>query len=152
MRGYFGIGIYNGKTIFNIGTLWRSAYIFGASFIFTIDKRYQKQASDTTKTWRHVPLFNYIGFADFYDHVPYNCQIINIEKTGHAISLKEFQHPQRAIYLLGSEDRGLPQELLCKYKTVYIPSEKPFSLNVATAGTLVLYDRFIKAGREIIQT
>lgn len=36
-RGYFGIGIYNGKNTANIGTLWRSAAILGANFIFTID-------------------------------------------------------------------------------------------------------------------
>jgi tRNA (guanosine-2'-O-)-methyltransferase len=44
MRGYYGIGIENVKTAENVGTLWRSAYILGASFIFTIGKRYKKQA------------------------------------------------------------------------------------------------------------
>ena len=29
MRGYFGIGIENGKTVANIGTLWRSAHNLG---------------------------------------------------------------------------------------------------------------------------
>jgi hypothetical protein len=35
VRGYFGIGIYHGKTEENIGTLWRSAYAYGADFVFT---------------------------------------------------------------------------------------------------------------------
>ena len=34
---YFGIGIYKPKTQENIGSLWRTAYILGASFIFFID-------------------------------------------------------------------------------------------------------------------
>lgn len=34
-RGYFGIGVYHSKNADNIGTLWRSAAIFGADFIFT---------------------------------------------------------------------------------------------------------------------
>ena len=32
-RGYFGIGIFHGKTETNIGTLWRSAAILGADNI-----------------------------------------------------------------------------------------------------------------------
>ena len=59
MRGYFGIGVYHAKKDVNIGTLWRSAYIFGASFIFTIGRRFPKQASDTVKAFRHIPLFEY---------------------------------------------------------------------------------------------
>ena len=35
-RGYFGIGIYGPKMTKNIGTLWRTADIFGADFMFTI--------------------------------------------------------------------------------------------------------------------
>ena len=54
MRGYFGIGIQNAKTDENIGTLWRSAFIMGASFIFTIGKRYKKQATDTPKSWKNI--------------------------------------------------------------------------------------------------
>ena len=36
MSGYFEIGIYNGKTEVNMGTLWRSAYQLGASGIFIV--------------------------------------------------------------------------------------------------------------------
>lgn len=38
-RGYFGIGIFHGKSSENLGTLWRSAAILGADFIFTIGKQ-----------------------------------------------------------------------------------------------------------------
>ena len=34
--GFFGIGVYRLKTEANHGTLWRSAFQFGADFIFTI--------------------------------------------------------------------------------------------------------------------
>lgn len=40
-RGYFGIGIYHTKNVLNVGTLWRSAHNFGASFIFTVGMRYR---------------------------------------------------------------------------------------------------------------
>ena len=53
-RGYFGIGVFHGKNEQNIGTLWRSANIMGADFIFTIGKRYSRQCTDTMKTPRHM--------------------------------------------------------------------------------------------------
>jgi hypothetical protein len=79
VRGYFGIGIENGKTVANIGTLWRSAHNLGASFIFTVGQRYKYQASDNTKAWRSIPLFQYGGFDEFYDNLPHDCQLIGVE-------------------------------------------------------------------------
>ena len=35
-RGYFGIGIEFSNNPLNLGTLWRSARIYGAAFIFTV--------------------------------------------------------------------------------------------------------------------
>ena len=142
MRGYFGIGIYNIKNAVNIGTLWRSAFTFGASYLFTIGSRYRKQASDTTKTWRHIPLFHYENFEDL--QIPFNCQLIGIELGGD--SLCTFQHPERAIYLLGAEDYGLPNNILknCHF-TLEIPSVKPYCLNVSVAGSIVMFDRFMKS-------
>src|ERR1051325_8491179 len=113
-RGYFGIGIYHPKTPINIGTLWRSAHNFGASFIFTIGRRYQKEPSDTTKAYRHIPLFNYASFADFNRNRPYDCPIIAIEQSKKSISITRFPHPERAIYLLGAEDHGIPPNILRK--------------------------------------
>ena len=35
-KGFFGIGIESGMQTQNIGTIWRSAQIMGAAFIFVI--------------------------------------------------------------------------------------------------------------------
>lgn len=56
-KGYFGIGIMNPKTEMNVGSLWRSANILGASYIFTIGKRIPKQASDTMRTCNSIPFY-----------------------------------------------------------------------------------------------
>jgi tRNA G18 (ribose-2'-O)-methylase SpoU len=63
--------------------------------------------------------------------------------TQDAINLTEFNHPNRAIYILGAEDSGLPLEVekACN-KIVCIYGER--SLNVAVAGSIVLYDRLNK--------
>lgn len=144
MRGYFGIGIYHPKTKVNIGTLWRSAYIYGASFIFTIGKRYKVQGSDTMKSYRHIPLFNYLSFSDFIKALPYDSRLACIELDDRAVPLSDYAHPQRVVYLLGAEDNGLPETVLKGRDIIQIPSAKHFCLNVSTAGSIVMYDRFIK--------
>lgn len=144
-RGFYGIGVYHPKKSVNIGTLWRSAYVFGAAFIFTIGQRYERQASDTVATERHVPLFEYTSFEEFYQHLPKGATLISIEEGG--TPLGDLQHPQQAVYLLGAEDCGLPKELLEKsHAHITIPSARPFCLNVAVAGSIVLYDRFMHLG------
>ena len=143
-RGYCGIGIYHTKCAANVGTLWRSAAIYGAQFIFTIGKRYNKQASDTGKAWRQIPLWHFDTFEDFYEHMPYNCPLICVEQAESAHDLRTFAHPERAIYLLGAEDHGLPESILRGNCKLEIPTHLPTCMNVATAGSIVLYDRFVK--------
>lgn len=142
-RGYFGIGVYHPKTTENIGTLWRSAHNFGADFIFTIGRRYKKQPSDTTKAVRHVPLYEYQSFDDLKEHLPRGSNIVFIEQTEGAKNLKEVTHPETAVYILGAEDEGVPEELMSGYPTVFI--DTPMCLNVAVAGSVVMYDRSIKS-------
>lgn len=141
-RGYFAIGVYYPKTEENIGTLWRSANIYGASYIFTIGRRYKKQSSDTLKTYRHIPLFHYDNYEEFRRNLPHDVQIVCLENNEGAVDLRTFNHPQRAIYLLGSEDNGLPDNILSGRKVICVPSEKDFCLNVSVAGSIVMYDRF----------
>jgi tRNA (guanosine-2'-O-)-methyltransferase len=138
MRGYFGIGIYKTKEKENVGTLWRSADNFGASFIFTIAKRYQKQPSDTGKAFKHLPLFQYDSFKDLA--IPKDCKLVGIEQTEKAKLINNYKHPERAIYILGAEDEGLPDEILKKCDDI-IYIDTPRCLNVATAGSIVLFHR-----------
>jgi tRNA G18 (ribose-2'-O)-methylase SpoU len=142
-RGFFGIGIENTKTEMNIGTLWRTAHIMGASFIFTIGKRYKKQATDTMKSWRTIPLYNYPDFESFYQTLPYDCQLVGVELDEKSIPVASFEHPQRCVYLLGAEDHGLTNTALNKcHKLVQLPGD--YCMNVAVAGSIILFDRIQK--------
>ena len=144
--GYFGIGIYHGKTKTNIGTLWRSAAILGADFIFTIGRRYKTQASDTMKTPRHIPLYNYADYNDFFRHIPYDCPVVAVELADNSVPLERYVHPKRCIYLLGAEDHGLPENILTRCRdTVQLIGD--YCMNVATAGSIVMYDRAVKGAR-----
>lgn len=147
-RGYFGIGIYQWRHEENIGTLWRSAMIFGADFIFTIGRPYKHQPSDTVKAPRHLPLYDYPTFERFKSLMPRSAPLVAVEQCDGAADLPAFEHPERAVYLLGSESNGLPADVLeqCHRKLV-VPSERPLCLNVATAGSIVLYDRYVKRGQ-----
>lgn len=141
--GYFGIGCMGMKTSENYGTLFRTAQIMNADFIFLIGARFKKQASDTMKSWRHLPLFEYNDFEDFNNHRPYDCKLIGIELDEKAIPLKDFEHPKQACYLLGAEDFGLTKEAIkaCQ-ELIVLPGER--SMNVSVAGSIVLYDRVSK--------
>ena len=146
LRGYFSIGIYNCQKDVNLGTLWRSAYCFGAVSVFTIGRRAEKQSSDTICSWRHIPYLAYPSFDDFYAHLPYDCLLVGIEMVGDAEPLEIFSHPQQAVYLLGTEGDGIPEKILSRcHKVVRIDTR--LCLNVAVAGSIVLYDRRAKGLR-----
>lgn len=142
-KGYFAIGIYETKESDNVGTLWRSAMKFGADYIFTIGARYKKQRTDTTKTWRNIPLFAYKDWDDFLEHIPRDAELVFVEQTDYAKPLETYSHPKQAIYILGAEDYGVPVELMRGQQKVQIKS--PMCLNVAVAGSIVMYDRSTKS-------
>lgn len=123
-----------------MGTLWRTAHIFGADFIYTIGCRYKKQPTDTLKSTRHLPLFHFNNWDDFLDKIPNESNLVICEQGGKP--LKELNHPKQAIYVLGAEDDGVPIELSKGHQCVEIESMGVSSLNVATAGAILMYDRF----------
>lgn len=145
---WFGMGIARGKTASNHGTLWRTALQLGASLTFTIGRRYERKvegAADVYKTLRQVPCIGYADVGSFLEAAPVDAQIVAVEYGG--VDLVEFQHPKRALYVLGSEDCGLPPALIQRahcYVSVPTVEGRPSSLNVAAAGAIVMYDRLHK--------
>lgn len=142
-EGYYAIGIFRGKTTHNLGTLWRSAFIMGAKYIFTVENKYKKQASDVVRAWSRIPLFHYKDVDDLFANIPYDCRIVGVEIDDRAEWLHEFEHPKRAIYLLGAEDTGLPEAVKerCHF-IVKLPGNS--SLNVGVTGGIVMHDRISK--------
>jgi len=139
-QNYFDIDIYQPKTTEDIGTLWRSAHNFGADFIFTIGARYHKQPSDTTKAARHLPLYEYGDFKDFTAHLPKDAELVFIEQHDElSHSITGFEHPERAVYVLGAEDSGMPTKIMAGQMVIHI--DTPMCLNVAVAGSLVIFHR-----------
>lgn len=143
LKGYFGIGIENAMQTQNIGTIWRSAQIMGADFIFIIGGNYKRMKTDTIAAHCHIPLFYFENFQDFYKSLPYESKLIGVELDEKSIPVSEFKHPKQAVYLLGSEKTGLSEEAKNKcHLLVQLPGK--LSLNVSVAGSLIIYDRLMK--------
>ena len=144
MRGYCGIGIFHGKTDVNVGTLLRSAQSFGAHFVFTIGRRYARQASDTGRAVLHLPVYNFATLDDLVAHLPAECPLVGVELSARSRPLGTYLHPERACYLLGAEDHGLsPEAIAACHDMVEIEGGR-YCLNVAVAGSVVLWDRIRK--------
>lgn len=137
---YFEIGIYQPRSEVNVGTLWRSAQQLGAAGIFTIGRAYRRQASDPFHAEGSLPLRCYASFDDFLAARPQGAQLVGIEMGG--VPLAQFEHPAQCIYLLGSEDNGLPRHVLEKCNAlVALEAVRQASYNVAVSGSIVLYHR-----------
>lgn len=139
---YFEIGIYAPIHNENIGTLWRSAYQLGAAGIFTIGKLRKNQTSDTAKTRMQIPFRSYSTWEDFLQHRPIGARIVGIEIGGS--HLATFQHPEQAIYLLGSEANGIPAYIQEQCDDlISLEAVRDASYNVSVAGSIVLYHRYL---------
>ena len=149
MKGFFGVAVYHPKTEANVGTLWRTATAYQAALIATVGpRRYQHQAGDTCKTPLHKPMFKFDDFDDLLTHLPFGCQVIGVELSDRAVDLTSFRHPDSAIYLLGAEDHGIPENVLDRcHHVVKVPYPADWSLNVSVAGSLVIHDRYVKRSR-----
>ena len=147
MKGYFGIGVEGISKAVNVGTLFRTAHAFGASFVFTVRAQYNRREggySDTSDTPRSVPTYHFADLESF--RLPQGCRLVGVEISDDAIELPSFRHPRQAAYILGAEREGLSSELQsrCDY-VVKIPTR--FSVNLGVAGALIMYDRLLSLGR-----
>lgn len=152
-RGYFALGVWHPKREANVGSIMRTAHLYGAAFTFTVGERYhRRQATDTTNARRHVPMFTFPTIDDALTHLPHGCRLVGVELDPRASLLTGYDHPERACYLLGAEDHGLPPEVADRcHDLVRIEAVKSWSMNVANAAAIVAHHRHVSTSQERIR-
>lgn len=144
---FCGVGLINPKNPFNIGGVIRACGCFDASFVVVQGTRFKESKADfrhmdVEQARKRIPCF--LGVSNVLDYVPYDCEIVAVERCDQSISLPEFRHSRRSFYLLGPEDGALDDAILArsKYK-ISIPSNG--SMNLGACAYTILYDRIAKS-------
>ena len=147
MRGYFGIGVECVSKPMNVGSLFRSAHAFGASFVFTVDAQYNPVTGvkvDTSDAINHLPFYSFPDPESVI--IPNRCEMVGVELVDDASELPSFRHPLQAAYILGPE-RGHISSLMLKRCTYTVKIPTKFCINVGIAGAITMYDRLISHGK-----
>ncbi len=139
-RGYAAVGLHQPKFAGNIGATMRAASCYGAALVVVSGQRFKKEALDTSCAWKHIPV---LEVDDPFDGMPVECVPVAVEILPDAEPLMQFNHPERAFYILGAEDRTLGPEILdrCARK-VFVPTR--YCMNLGATVNVVLYDRLAK--------
>jgi len=147
MRGYFGIGVERVSKAMNVGSLFRTAHAFGASFVFSVAGAYDRREgglADTSDAGRNLPLYEFDGARALA--LPRGCALVAVEIAEDVVELPSFRHPRCAAYAFGAERGGLSPDLVALADhVVKIPTR--FSVNLAVAGAIVMYDRLLSTNR-----
>ena len=149
---FFGVGIVGPRKDAHHGTLWRSSYQYGASFICNVGggrmNRHSNRDTDTTKAWCYIPIFSYPTIEHFSRCAPIGCSWVICAKGG--IPLNNFSHPSKAVYLLPGDDEVLLSEMKEKCTNYHLVSPPAITENMggeitpAIFGSMVLNDRYVK--------
>lgn len=91
---------------------------------------------------RRIPL---IWVDDLPSAVPFGVTPVLVEVDA-STTLRQFNHPKRAMYIFGPEDSSLPKAMIDGAPRVRIPTRG--CLNLAATVNIVLYDRCAKAERD----
>lgn len=147
-RGYCGVGIWEPSKPDNIGSLLRHAACFEADFVFTVGGiKYDGAPTDTARSDKHMPLIQFPDWQTMKACWPRHAKLVCLEDYQTAqllglqpVWLRDFAHPEQAVYLLGSEKYGIPEDILRQADWV-VSIRTRFALNVAATAAVLLYDR-----------
>jgi len=140
------VALVNPRSKHNVAKVVRSASCFGVRQVWWTGDRVRMGGErrlpreERMKGWRDVEYRHFDRFLDQFDRdvVP-----VCVELRPDAEPLPGFEHPERALYVFGPEDGhvGSAWAAQCR-RFVVIPTR--YCLNLATAVTVVLYDRQAK--------
>lgn len=142
------IALLNPKYARNVGAVVRSASCFGIKQVWfsgdrvNLEGKERLPREERMKGYNDVDLYQHDRFFDVFE----NAVPIAVELKDGAEQLHNFEHPENAVYVFGPEDGSLTrEELVHCHRRIVIPSRH--CLNLATAVSIVLYDRILKRDR-----
>lgn len=145
----FAIAAWNISKEHNVGSLVRTAHATAASEVVLIgDRDWNVEAARTAELYTTVVQLPDI--RSFRAHLQRRgWRLVVVELDERAVSLFDAAYPDRPCFLVGAELGGVPEELIADAGTVVqIPQWGLIpSLNLAVAGSLVVYDYLAKLHR-----
>ena len=143
----YGVVAINPKFRSNVGAILRVCSAFDAQFFYWSGERAKAELSPKGKIRlpreERMEEYSKVKFRNHAEPLlPFAFTPVAVE-FGEYESLYDFEHPELATYVFGAEDKGIPQSVLRKcHRFVTIPTNH--CLNLATAVSIVLYDRKVK--------
>ena len=134
----------------NVGSLVRTAHAVAAEEVILVGEReWNLEAARTAELYTTVTQI--ADLESLRSHLKsQQWNLVAVELDRRSINVFEAEYPERPCFLLGAELGGVPEELLEEAKlVVQIPQWGLVpSLNLAVAGSIVLYDFLAKLHRE----
>ncbi len=134
----------------NVGTLVRTAHAVAAEEVVLVgDREWNIEAAKTAERFTEVTILP--DERSFLDHVAARgWSLVAVELDERSVNLFEAEYPESPCFLLGAERDGLPPSLIeAADLVVEIPQWGLVPcLNLAVAGSIVLYDYLGKLHRK----
>ncbi len=134
----------------NVGSLVRTAHAAAAEEVVLVGEReWNVEAARTSELFTTVIHLNdAAAFRRYREEKGWD--LVAVELDARAVNLFDAEYPQRPCFLLGGEIGGIPADLLDEAELiVQIPQWGLVpSLNLAVAGSIVLYDFLAKRERD----
>ena len=146
----FALAGWNTSKEHNVGTLVRTAHAAAATEVILVGEReWNVEAARTAELYTTVTALE-DGQA-FLEHLEeQRWSLVAVELDPRSVSLFDARYPTRPCFLLGAELGGIPESILRRAElVVQIPQWGLVpSLNLAVAGSLVVYDHLAKLYHE----
>lgn len=140
--------LINPKYGHNVGAAIRAASCYGLEQVWYTGSRINKELEERKRFPREERMRGYAAVSLHNSDYPFDSFAssvvpVAVEVNKSAVSLTQFIHPEKALYVFGPEDGSIPSSVLrhC-HSVVIIPTFH--CLNLATAVATVLYDRKLK--------
>jgi len=146
----FAIAAWEISKEHNVGTLVRTAHAAAASeVILTGEREWNVEAARTADLYTEIIQLPADPEAFRAHLATRRWNLVAVELAENATSLFDAEYPDRPCFLLGAEIGGIPAELLADAElVVQIPQWGLVPcLNLAVAGSLVVYDHLAKRRR-----